>query len=548
MVNLKKVHSNPVLKMAMLACALLSIVGCTEDAVLPIEPSPVPQNILLIMADDLGYTDLGAFGGEIATPNLDALALQGVRFTNFHTSASCAPTRAMLMTGTDNHIAGMGSQSGLETEEQSKHRAYSNVLLPEVPTFPEGLQQAGYRTYMAGKWHLGHAAESQPKARGFDRSVVLLEGGGGHFDNTPLFERYGQASWVEDGEPLVLPEDFYTSDFLTDRLMSYIDSTPAGQPYFAYLAFTAPHWPLQAPPESIAKYRGNYDAGWDELRRARMAGAIDAGVVPAHAKAVDFEAGMVPWETLSEEERAGARARMEVYAAMVDRLDENVGRLVEFLRTRGELENTIVVFLADNGAEAHDMEAEQIHNGWLDQFDNSPENIGTASSYTALKAAWARASAVPFRASKSKVSEGGIRVPGFVRMPKGRTGIDEGYMRVMDLGPTFLQLAGVPASDSMMGRSLLEQWNGGTAAYTDKEVIAYEVYGRRGAQRGQWKVLLQEPPYGTGEWQLYDLSNDPGETTDLSSEQKPIRDELIFAWEQYATRVGVVLPEHPIRY
>jgi arylsulfatase len=194
------------------------------------------------------------------------------------------------------------------------------------------------------------------------------------------------------------------------------------------------------------------------------------------------------------------------------------------------------------------MESDRVHNGWLDQFDNSPENIGTASSYTALKASWARASAVPFRASKSKVSEGGIRVPSFVRMPQGRTGIDEGYMRVMDLGPTFLQLAGATMSDSMMGRSLLEQWIGGAAAYTDKEVIAYEVYGRRGAQRGQWKVLLQEPPYGTGEWQLYDLSNDPGETTDLSSEQKQIRDELIIAWEQYATQVGVVLPEHPIRY
>ena len=534
-------------------CMVLSFGGCADEAEPASEPPGPPQNILLIVADDLGFTDLGAFGGEIATPNLDALARQGVRFTNFHTSASCAPTRAMLLTGTDNHIAGMGSQSGLETELQAKHRAYSNVLLPEVPTFTEGLQQAGYRTYMAGKWHLGHVAESQPKARGFDRSVVLLEGGGGHFDNTPLFERYGQASWVEDGEPLVLPEDFYTSDFLTDRLMSYIDSTPADQPYFAYLAFTAPHWPLQAPPESIAKYRGNYDAGWDELRRARMAGAIDAGVVPAHAKAVDFEAGMVPWAELTEQERVGAVARMEVYAAMVDRLDENVGRLVELLRKRGELENTVVVFLADNGAEAHDMESDKIHNGWLDQFDNSPENIGTSSSYTALKASWARALAVPFRASKSKVSEGGIRVPGFVRMPQGHAGIDEGgidegYMRVMDLGPTFLQLAGAPVSDSMMGRSLLEQWAGGTPAYTDDEVIAYEVYGRRGAQRGQWKVLLQEPPYGTGEWQLYDLSNDLGETTDLSSEQKHIRDELIFAWEQYATQVGVVLPEHPIRY
>jgi arylsulfatase len=521
------------------------LAACMQEQV----SAPPPPDIVLIVADDLGYTDLGAFGGEIDTPNLDALALQGVRLTNFHTSASCAPTRAMLITGTDNHIAGMGSQGGLQTELQSQHRAYSNRLLPEVPTFPEGLRALGYRTYMTGKWHLGAEPESQPRARGFERSFALMQGGAGHFDDTGLFERYGKAHWLEDGEAVVLPADFYTSDFLTEKLMTYIGAAPQDQPVFGYLAFTAPHWPLQAPVASIEKYRGRYDHGWDELRATRMSGAISAGVVPDDAQPVNMEAGMVAWSELSADERAQALARMEVYAAMIDRLDENVGRLVDFLRQRGNLHNTVFVFMSDNGAEAHDMESDVVHGEWLkSNFDNSIANIGTASSYTALQVAWARATAVPFRASKSKVSEGGIRVPAFVAMPGLAAGVDDAYMRVMDLGPTLLEIAGGVPTPSMMGRSLLDRWWGGDTPYGDQDVIAYEVYGRRGAQRGQWKVLLQEAPFGTGEWQLYNLARDLGEQEDLSDEHPQIRAELIDAWQQYAETVGVVLPEHPIRY
>ena len=231
----------------------LILAGCAEES----SPPTLP-NILLIVADDLGYTDLGAFGGEINTPHLD------------HTSASCSPTRAMLLTGTDNHLAGMGSQGGLATPVQKQSPAYANRLSPEVPTFVELMRDAGYRTYMSGKWHLGATADSLPSARGFDRSFALMEGGGGHFDDTPLFKQYGRANWLEDGEPVVLPEDFYSSDEVTERLMSYIEATPQGEPYFAYLAFTAPHWPLQAPAEDIARYRGAYDEGWDVLRAARI--------------------------------------------------------------------------------------------------------------------------------------------------------------------------------------------------------------------------------------------------------------------------------------
>ena len=267
---------------SLLGSLLIGLAGCAPERA----TGPKSPNIVLIVADDLGYTDLGSFGGEIETPNLDDLAYAGVRFTNFQAGASCAPTRAMLMTGLDHHEAGMGSQKGLETPLQAQTPAYQNQLAEEVPTIAELLKRAGYRTYAAAKWHLGHAPEALPNQRGFDRSFVLLEGGGGHFDDTPLFERYGKAHWLEDDKPAALSQDFYSSDELVDRLLGYVASTPSHQPYFAYLGFTAPHWPLQAPPEDIEKYRGRYDRGWDSLRAQRMVGAKRGGVLPEDAQAV----------------------------------------------------------------------------------------------------------------------------------------------------------------------------------------------------------------------------------------------------------------------
>ncbi len=529
---------------------LVVMCGCApQDPVTPDKP-----NLVLIVADDLGYTDLGAFGGEIETPNLDALAYDGLRLTNFHAGASCAPTRAMLMTGTDHHVAGMGSQGGLVTANQSASPVYANQLRPDVPTIAERLGAAGYRTYTAAKWHLGHDEAALPHRRGFDRSFVLLEGGGGHFDATPLFEHYERATWLEDGAPITLPQDFYSSDDLVKRLLSYIEDTPAGQPYFAYLGFTAPHWPLQAPEQDIEKYRGRYARGWDHLREQRMVGAKRVGVVPQASIAVHQEAGMVPWASLNVEDQALNVARMEVYAAMVERLDKNVGTLLEALRLRGELDNTYIVFMSDNGAEAHDMEARANVDGWVDRtFDNSLDKIGSEASYVVLGAGWARAGAAPFRASKSKVSEGGVRVPAFVWKPgQIAAGVDDTYMRAMDIPATFAEIGeAAPAvtDAAMLGRSLLERWHGGAvSAYDSGEIVAYEVYGRRSAVRGPWKVLLQEAPYGTGEWQLYNLEEDLGEQIDLSETHPEIKTALIAGWQRFAEEVGVILPDTPITY
>jgi arylsulfatase len=337
---------------------------------------------------------------------------------------------------------------------------------------------------------------------------------------------------------------------MTDKLLSYLDETPLDQPYFAFLGYTAPHWPLQAPQAAIKPYESEYQEGWDELRARRMQGAIAAGVVPEHATAVDFEAGMTPWMDLSEPERLLETKKMQVYAGMVSLLDQNVGRLLDALAQRGDLDNTIIVFIADNGAEAHPMERYPSNIEWVEaNFDNSLQSIGSRHSYVSLGPSWARATAAPFRASKSKISEGGIRVPAFINMPgSSRTGIDDSYMRVMDLAPTFIDLAGGKVPEDMMGRSLLPRIREGEAVYSTDEFIAAETYGRRMAQQGGWKVLLQAPPYGTGDWQLYNLAEDLGEQNDLSDEFPERRASLIDAWQQYADRVGVINPEVPIRY
>ncbi|MEM7078461.1 MAG: arylsulfatase [Pseudomonadota bacterium] len=523
------------------------LVGCSSAS----DPRP---NILVIVADDLGYTDLGSFGGEIQTPHLDGLARSGLRFTNFHAGPSCAPTRAMLMTGLDHHLAGMGSQGSLATDNQQRSPAYQNTLSREVPTIAEKLRAAGYATLASAKWHLGKASQDLPGARGFDRSLVLLEGGGGHFDATPLFKSYGQATWLEDDAPLVLPEDFYSSDFMTTKLLSYIAAVPQDRPYFAYLGYTAPHWPLQAPAADIDKYREVYHEGWDALREARMRGVRREGLVVATAQAVAHEPGTEVWAALDGAAQAVAVKKMQVYAAMVDRLDQNVGRLLDALERRGDLDNTLIFFMADNGAEAHLMEFYAGNDVWVpENFDNRLDNIGTISSYVTLGPSWARATAAPFRDSKSKVAEGGIRVPAFLHWPGARVGIDTDYLRVMDLTPTFLTLAGAEwehggRSHLQAGRSALGNWLEGGPVYADEEFIAMEAFDRRMVQRGDWKALRQPPPYGTGQWQLYHVGRDPGEQEDLVEEHPEVLADLLQGYARYAEEVGVIVPDSVIPY
>jgi arylsulfatase len=522
------------------------------------------SNVLVIVADDLGFSDLGAFGGEIATPNLDALARRGLRFTDFHTAPACSPTRAMLLTGTDHHIAGLGTLDEVASRSQRGKPGYEGYLNDRVVALPQLLREAGYRTLMSGKWHLGMTLETAPHARGFERSFALLPGAANHYASSPKagtgFPRQDQL-YVEDDRFVGLPEDFYTSDGFTDRMIGFLDEPrEAGTPFFAYLAFSAPHWPLQAPDALIAKYRGRYDEGPEVLRQARLKGLIAEGLCAADVVPHPVVARNKPWEAMSPRERAVSARAMEVYAAMVERIDWNVGRLVSHLEATGELDDTLILFLSDNGAEGALIEAVPVFGPRLMEFidqhyDNSLENIGRPNSYVWYGPRWAQAATAPSRLYKTFTAEGGIRVVAFLTGPGlARQGeVSHAFATAMDVAPTILELAGVehPAPawrgrtiEPMRGRSLLAYLKGEAQGVHDASVATgWELFGRCAVRRGEWKALLIPPPDGPGAWQLYDLSADPGETRDLAAQEPQRLAGLIADWQAYVEETGVLIVE-----
>ncbi|MCK5572838.1 MAG: arylsulfatase, partial [Bacteroidetes bacterium] len=365
------------------SCVILTLffwhLGCDNTQ----EPEKRP-NVLLIVADDLGYSDIGCFGGEMSTPTLDALANEGVRFTNYHVLPTCSPTRSVLLSGTDNHVAGMGTMGEVKTAEMEGHPGYEGYLNFQVAALPEVLRAAGYHTYMAGKWHLGHEENTSPYARGFEETFALLPGGGSHWsDRKPLSPPqvmiYSRNGKVVDA----LPEDFYSTRNYTDMLLGWLQENRGDdKPFFAYLSYTAPHDPLHAPKEYIQKYKGKYDNGWDVLREKRLGALKDMGIVPEGVKPFPRLPSVEAWDKMSTEERAEAARDMEVYAAMVDYMDEQIKRVLDYLKEIGEYDNTMIIFFSDNGANgAHSTAYPGQTDEYLESFDNSLDNRGLPSSF-----------------------------------------------------------------------------------------------------------------------------------------------------------------------
>ena len=541
-------------RLASLVLALLVIAS-------PVQAKEKRPNFLVIVADDLGYSDIGAFGGEIRTPNLDKLALAGIRLAGFHTAPTCSPTRSMLLSGTDNHLAGLGTMAEMIRPNQKGKPGYEGYLRKDVATLAERLAAGGYSTLFSGKWHLGLTPEQDPHARGFQRSFALLQGGHNHFGNDADPDAdpatRGVATYREDGRAAALPKDFYSSDYFATRLIDFLGERPArgkgGRPFFAYLAFTAPHWPLQAPPEDIARYRGRYDAGFDVLRQRRLArqrelGILGADVVPHTPRNRDGS-----WDSLTAEQQRLSARNMEIYAAMVDRLDQNVGRVIEALRASGELDNTVIVFLADNGAEALDVETTgaEMLAGALKGADNGFANRGAASSYLTYGAGWAQAATAPSWLTKGYQSEGGTRAVAFisgVNIPQ-RKGADRQFLSVADVAPTLLELAGVnPAEADVGGRAVRpitgRSWlawlhNSKAQVYADTDGFGAELFGSRAYRQGNWKLT----DVGDGVWRLFDIAHDPGETRDLSLQEPGRREAFAEAWLRYSRQVGVIEPD-----
>ncbi|MGN7931402.1 arylsulfatase [Sphingopyxis sp. 22461] len=515
-------------------------------------------NLLVIVADDLGYSDLGAFGGEIRTPNLDKLALNGIRLAGFHTAPTCSPTRSMLLSGTDNHRAGLGTMAEMIRPNQQGKPGYEGYLRSDVATLAERLSVSGYRTLLSGKWHLGLTSEQDPHARGFERSFALLQGGHNHFGTDADPEKGGRATYTEQGKRLTqLPADFYSSDTFATRLIEFLGEKPASgkpaRPFFGYLAFTAPHWPLQAHPEDIARYKGRYDEGFDVLRERRLARQRELGILGPDVAAHTPRNRDGSWDSLTADQQRLAARNMEIYAAMVDRLDQNVGRVIESLRASGELDNTVIVFLADNGAEALDVETTgaQMLAAPLKGADNGFANRGTASSYLTYGAGWAQAATAPSWLTKGYQSEGGTRAVAFISGAGivARKGAETQYLSVADIAPTLLDLAGADAKTTRVaGRKVVpitgRSWaawlkNANARVYGADDGVGSELFGSRAYRRGDWKLT----DIGDGIWRLFDIARDPGETRDLSLAHPDHKAELAAAWDRYAQDVGVILPD-----
>lgn len=557
-----------ILSFTALSLLLGGLVACQErqnEAAAPFATAERP-NILLIVVDDMGMSDLGSFGGEIPTPNLDRLALDGVRLVNFHASPVCSVTRAMLLTGVDSHKAGLGNMSEELSPNQTGQPGYEGHLNDQVLSISTLLREEGYHTYLSGKWHLGMTEETSPWARGFDRSFTLLSGGASHFqDMWPAYhpDPDGKAPYRQDQDLLTeLPSNFeYSSQFFVDQMIEYLERDQSSeQPFFAYLAFTAPHWPLQAPDHIIEKYRGRYDRGYDVLLEKRFQRQVELGIVPANAAINAPPPKYVPWNELSEEDKAVSARSMEIYAAMIEEIDTHTGRLLDYLEARGDLENTIVIFLSDNGAEGHDLDETwspvlfpEIRGNINERHDFSFENMGRPQSYVLYGPNWARAGAPALRLHKGFPTEGGVRVPAFVHYAGfQQSRISSEFMSVKDIVPTILDLLEVthPAANGAMpgvaeptGQSQLDYLKNDQDPGTPERLLVGEVMGKYYVRKGNWKIVHMPPPYGVDGWQLYDLSVDLAETNDLSNERSDILNALIEEWKIYVEANDVILPD-----
>lgn len=516
------------------------------------DPATPRPNVVVVVADDVGFTDLGAYGSEIRTPHIDAIASRGVLFTNFHASPMCSPSRAMLLTGVDSHLTDVAS---LHVATPLRHRGrpgYRGELSTDVVTIASRLRAAGYRTYLSGKWNLGHAPTSLPSARGFDRTFALDATGADNFEKKPYLPIYGEPPWFADGEPTDLPADFYSSEHLVDRLVEFIDTDRVTdgerRPFFAYLAFQAVHLPVQAPREFIEGYEGVYDEGWEALRRERHRRAVEAGVFPPGA-VPSTTPEQADWEALSPDEKAFAAKNMAVNAAMLEAMDHHFGRLVEYLGDEGLLENTVFVVLSDNGPEAGDPGQSAQFGRWAERvgYRRDLETLGEKGSYGIIGPHFARAAAAPLAYYKFHGGEGGIRVPLIIAGPGVEArGIAPAFTFVTDLVPTILELTGAgdatpSGKHPIDGRSLAPALLDPSAlVHPPREAVGFETAGHRGVFKGDHKLVRVGAPVGDGRWRLFDLAEDPGETRDLAAEQPERFSEMLADYEAYAERVGVL--------
>lgn len=478
-------------------------------------------NIVIVLADDMGYSDLGCTGAEIETPHLDQLAADGVLFSHAYTTSRCCPTRASLLTGQYQWDVGLGHMN----TTVSPYPEYGTALNHRGATIAELLGSSGYQTFMSGKWHLGDARENWPDHRGFDAFFGSPMGGGLYFYPSAFYDR----PLFANGEEVTPEPGWYSTDGFTDAAIGFLqEQRDPDRPFFLYLAYIAPHFPLQAHAEDIAKYEGVYEPGHQAIRDARYSRQKELGLVPEHSTLPESEFG--EWDEYSDS--AFEAQKMAVYAAQMDRMDQNIGRLMQALRDVGVWENTVLLFLSDNGAARAD-------------FNRTPEaRLGAANSNAAY-GKWYNVSNTPYRMSKAQEHEGGIITPLIMHWPAGTSmkpgRIDATPVHVMDILPTCLELArmdypshhGSHELDDLDGRSFLSHWTRPHPA--SPRDLYWEHEGNRAARSGDWKLVsLHNRP-----WELYDLSRDPFEQRNLVSEHPEKAARLKASYKAWANKHGV---------
>jgi arylsulfatase len=514
-------------------------------------------NIVLVLVDDLGYSDLGCYGGEISTPNIDGLAAGGTRLTQFYTTARCSPSRASLLTGLHPHQTGIGVLTGDDSPV-----GYKGNLHRGCATLAEILKGAGYATGLTGKWHLAADVQSPndawPTRRGFDYFYGTLTGCGSYYSPGTLTR--GEENVEREADD----PHFYYTDAITDEAVAFIErSTASGEPFFLYTAYTAPHWPLHAPEEEIRKYQGRFDGGWDLLRQERLERQVRLGIVEPDAVLSPRDPHEPAWEEVQEKDWHARR--MEVYAAQVDRMDQGVGRILDTLKRLGHFENTIVVFLSDNGASPEeiphmgrekfvsrtDIFRSRTRGGEPVRLGNEPAIVpGPEDTYSSYGRPWANLSNTPFRLYKKWTHEGGIAAPFILHWPEGN--LEPGQVlrqphQLTHVLPTLLEGAGVEYPEAVEGHpippvegtSFLHELRAGNHVPSSSEeepTLYWEHCGNAAARRGSWKLVREHP----NPWELYDLAKDPTELNNVADQNRDLAEQLLADWSIWADRVGVL--------
>ena len=506
-------------------------------------------NIVFLLADDLGFSDIEPYGSEISTPTLSRLAADGITFTNYHTAANCAPARAMLLTGVSSHLAGVPNIPEMISPSQLRQDNYQGVLGDNVVTIATLLEDAGYHTYLAGKWHLGSTPEKLPSRRGFQRTIALMDSGADNWEQRPYLPIYTEANWFADGERYVLPDDFYSSDFLIDKTIEFIDGNlHDGKPFFAYVPFQAVHIPVQAPQDYIDRYIGRYDGGWHELREERFSRAVSLGILPDSAEMVRMPTTL-SWSDLTAERQRYEAKRMAVYAGMIESMDAEIGRLLEYLKDKGQLDNTLFIFTSDNGAEGSGAQnpsdiATQRMIASLG-YTSDYETLGQRGSFNSISPGFTSAAVSPLAYYKFYAGEGGLRVPLIISgEPLGNVVRQtNAFAWATDIAATILSMAGAALPGSryggrpvlpITGKDLMPLIEGRKKrVYGEEESIGYELTGHAALFQGDYKLVRNLAPLGDGEWRLFDIVSDPGETKDLKLQLPDRFDQMLISYQKF---------------